>query len=215
MGVELVYYVSEDLKVPLQLPGEFPGWGGERPEPGAEAFQEYIRPLVEAGTALKKGRRIVIPQEVPAVCRLLQRRVPLPGAFRTRDGIQIVQDPVRKIIEDFDPSAHQFLPIEVLQPNKQVHEVPCFIMNVTARQDSIIDELSRVGKYTSKTLSNEEMRVSYLYKDVTVDLSKTTKYHLWREARYPGSLLLSDELWQAFKDADVKFMPSWKTKTKK
>ncbi|MEM7439200.1 MAG: hypothetical protein AAF393_06345 [Pseudomonadota bacterium] len=46
---------------------------------------------------------------------------------------------------------------------------------MTARQDSIIDELSAVAKFTSHTVSNEEMGLAFggQKKDLTLDGAKT------------------------------------------
>ena len=128
--------------------------------------------------------------------------------FKTTNGLPIVRQPAKDIIDGLDPGLHQFFPLEIKTKRGLDIEGPWFAMNVTAKQDSIV-----LGRSTTRQNPNfpETLNyVSYEAKWVTVDPAKQTGMHLWREQRFNSSLLGSDTLVDALKAAGLKFFPCFK-----
>ena len=127
------------------------------------------------------------------------------------NGIHVVSERAKDVIERFDPDLHQFFPLRLCTKRGVEIEGPWFAMNVTVRQDSIDLEKSRVQKSTRRPDKLNSFWVNSTTKDVLVDTSKLSpEIHFWREARFQGSLLGSDAFAAALKEAGVKFFPSYR-----
>ena len=96
-----------------------------------------------------------------------------------------------------------------------------FVLNVTARQDSIIDKQSSVKSvplpkqihpYVPGDHDPERMKIIHFRKNVTVDPKKQAGLNMWRERRYAGSYLISDTFFDALKSQNLRLMGSFKAK---
>ena len=156
----------------------------------------------------RSGARPLAEDQLPKVLVARKPRPSWPDMFTTTNGLPIVSQPAKDIIDGLDPGLHQFFPLEIKTKRGLDIEGPWFAMNVTAKQDSIV-----LGRSTTRQNPNfpETLNyVSYEAKWVTVDPSKQTGIHLWREQRFNMSLLGSDTLVDALKASDLKFFPCFK-----
>ncbi|NSX55129.1 imm11 family protein [Parasulfitobacter algicola] len=181
---------------------------------GFIGFEEQIPDLntrANLSSVYAEGTRKLGSDEVPKTFKLSKARDSLPASFMVQDGLYIVQKPFRDLIEQLDPGLHQFFPIEVRHRNGTPHDPPCYAINVTETRDSIVDDQSTVDKFVTDP-ENTDKRIVYFKKDITIDPSKLTNIHLWREVRYPKSLLMSDELRDALKETGLRMPRCFKAK---
>ncbi|WP_208347474.1 imm11 family protein [Pseudaestuariivita rosea] len=184
---------------------------------GFVGFEEQI-PDVSMRASLSnvyaEGTRQLVSKEIPKIFKLDKARDSLPASFMVQNGLYIVQKPFYDLIEQLDPCLHQFFPIEVRHRNGTPHDPPCYAINVTETRDSIVDQQSSVEKFVTNP-KNTDKHIIYYKKDITVDPSTISDIHLWREARYPQSLLMSDELRDALKETGLRMPRCFKAKTLK
>lgn len=189
----------------VQIPVEMPEWEDRymNPARGDEG--------VAAVGAWRDGERRSRPDELPKVLVADRPRKTWPDAFTGMNGIIVVSNRAKDVIEAFDPDLHQFF--GVLLRTKRGIEItgPWLIMNVTVRQSSIDIARSRVQTSTRRPDKLNSFWVNSTSRDVVVDTSKlSADIHFWRESAFQGSLLGSDALVSALKEADVKFFPSYR-----
>lgn len=175
----------------------------------------------EYSDVYSNGTRKLKQNEVPEELVLAKKTKLLPGGFETIASLFIVQDTVAKILENLDPGVHQFLPISLRYKSRSVPEGKYFVLNVTARQDSIVDDLSRVESvplpkqihpYIPGDHDPDRMKIIHFKKSVTVDPGKQSGLNMWREKRYAGSYLISDAFFDALKARDLRLMGSFRAK---
>lgn len=169
----------------------------------------------------RDGTRQLKPTEVPNELVLSQKRKSLPGGFKTIGSLFVIQDAVVDILQELDPDVHQFLPISLRYKGGSVPDGKFFVLNVTARQDSIIDKQSSVKSvplpkqihpYVPGDHDPERMKIIHFRKNVTVDPKKQAGLNMWRERRYAGSYLISDTFFDALKSQNLRLMGSFKAK---
>lgn len=145
--------------------------------------------------------------EVPRVLLLDGRPKRIPDIFTSENGVVVVQQPLKEVVESLDPGVHQFLPIDVQRRYKGPGpEHPCFVMHVRPVQDSIVDAESSVRPFYMYEETHEAMEFLHLT-DARFVVRKLalSGVNLWREKRFPGSMLMSDALHDALKAAGLKF----------
>lgn len=160
-------------------------------------FEKQVPDLstrAKISSVFKNGTRELEVQEVPAKLVLGKKRKALGGVFITRNGLFIINGQVRDILEGLDPNVHQFFPIEVVYKGGSKPEGDYFVLNVTAQQDSIVDEASSVKSapmpkqihpYIPGDHDPERMTITHYKKNITVRPSAQTGLNMWRKARYP------------------------------
>ncbi|WP_208347475.1 imm11 family protein [Pseudaestuariivita rosea] len=178
---------------------------------GFEEVQPDLNTRADLSNIYRYGERKLQPEEVPSLYKLRKNPTSLPSYFRVQNGLQIVQKPFRDLIQKMDSRLHQFFPIEIRHRNGTPHDTPCYAINVTETRDSIVDDQSSVEKFVTNP-NNTDKRIIEYKKDITVDPSKLSDIHLWREARYPGSLLMSDQLRDALKETGLRMPRCFKAK---
>ncbi|MEM8843294.1 MAG: DUF1629 domain-containing protein [Pseudomonadota bacterium] len=167
--------------------------------------------LGDLSDVYKKGDRLLNPEEVPRKL-VLSKNPKARGAFVSTDGIMIVPQPIKDLIEELDPGVHQFFPIEVTRHNGTALDHPCFIMNVHLHQSSIIDAESEVDCWYGCEESHERMDLPVTQKVVTLDPAGLSGVNLWRENRYRHSLMLSDALDRELRARKLKFFGRFKAR---
>lgn len=165
---------------------------------------------VSIAGAWKFGRRPLEAREMPKVLLTTRSRKVWPSAFETTNGLNVVAEDAKGIIEAFDPGTHQFFPLKL--QSKRGIEVPgpWYAMHVHVEQNSILVEQSRVS-----VNKNNPQKLCSFYSDtdpsqVFVDPARQSGLHLWREARFAGSLLGSDAFVAELNAKQIKFFPSFK-----
>ena len=189
----------------VQIPVDMPEWHKtyHNPERGAEG--------TDAVGAWRDGLRRSVFEEMPTLLVADKPRKSWRDAFTGVNGIHVVSGRAKEVIERFDPDLHQFFPVPLRTKRGEEIEGPWFMMNVTVRQDSIVMEKSRVIRSERRPDKLNDFRVTSSTKDVVVDPSRQSPdIHFWREARFQGSLLGSDDFVAALKEADLRFFPSYR-----
>jgi hypothetical protein len=169
----------------------------------------------EISGVFRSGTRRLLPEEIPERLRLEQPLKNLRDIFISDGGVLIVSRALHDLLEEMDPGVHQFSPIAVERLSTAGER---FVLNVYVKQDSIIDEQSNVRRHAGMPDNRDVMYINYLPAgnvDITLDRSKLAKVNLWREKRYPGSLLLSDELNDELKRHDLKFFVRYKSNVRR
>ncbi len=91
-------------------------------------------------------------EDVPARGILTSRHKRLPDLFTTQ-GIPTVCQEFHDIIEDLEPSVHQFFPFEIVRKNGRPVEGrgPFYLLNILNKFDSIVVAKSNVSWMQSET----------------------------------------------------------------
>jgi len=196
-----------DMQVGKVLIGtDMPEWEKRFPVPGPKGEK-----AVEIVNAWKNGTRKSLFDEMPRELITRKPRKSWPDAFQTTNGLLVVSDAAKSVLERLDPETHQFFPLSLRSKSGAEIEGPWFSMNVTATQDSILVERSRI-------LTNPRApdRLCSFYPDtkpeyVVIDSERQSGWNFWREMRFQGSLLGSDTLIEALHAENIRFFPSIKT----
>lgn len=176
----------------------FPQWG------------EGVEVTLRIADAWKTGSHPVSADDQPRVVIARKPRPKWPDMFMTTGGLLVAREPAMQIIEGLDLGLHQFFPLEIKTKRGLDVEGPWFSMVVSAKQNSILLDQSSI-RY-SRTSPDTSNNINYHDKRVTVDPSQQSGIHLWREQRFFMSLLGSDTLVAALKEAELKFYPCFKAK---
>lgn len=187
----------------VQIPVDMPEWRERFP---LSKTDEEVRYKSGITGAFKYGTRKTLPEEMPKVLVAPKPRKSWPDAFTGVNGVHVVSQKVRDIIETLDPGLHQFFPVRLETKRGVEIERPWFIMNVTERRESLVIDKSKVLIHTNTR------SIQLSLKDVTVDPSKLHGINLWRETGFSDSLMGSDALIDAFKANGTRFFPSYKAK---
>lgn len=185
------------------MEAEWIGWGHVPGEVEARRRSEVVR------NGWQNGFRRLTQDEIPDGLLLKGvKNAPELGydnawAFAT-DGALVVRDDFRKIIEDMDPSLHQFLNMPVFLKYRQ-EKIPTkddwFLLNVTYYQATVDFEKSTGLRDLSWSPDKQVIMPSR----VVLDESKLSDVNMWHEKGCRFALFLSDRLHEAIKEAGIKF----------
>jgi len=161
---------------------------------------------VEIAGIFKAGDRLLLPEETPQHLVLDRPGKHPRDIFQTHNGAMVVSQALRGLMEEMDPECHQFMPLTIdnLSDGKN-----WFILNVHAKQDSIVDEESDVEQRFEST-GKEMMGIpSFGYETIPLKLtfrkSEMRDLNLWRERRYKGYLFCSDKFEEKIRNEKLKF----------
>lgn len=198
-------YVLDTRPEGALIATEMPEWNERYP-----AFGPGFEACMRISTAWHTGEYKLEPDEFPKELIIKKPRKWYPDIFKTTGSMYVASGAAKNIIEGLDPELHQFFPLTIHTKRGLEVEGPWFAMHVTEQQDSIVKEKSMV--YLPDGSSERLHQFYYDRKDVTVDVSRQSGAHLWREYFFINSLLGSDELINALKAADMKFFRRFKAK---
>ena len=199
----MAYVVEIPLIEPHSQIGDFPGW---------EERISDLDYLAEIAGVFKDGNRQLRQDEIAEILLLEGEARPLPCAFTSSDGVIIIQQPIRDVLEALDPGVHQIVPIDVWFEDGTKAKHPCFVLNIHVHQSSIIDEKSDVRPHVGYKETRDIMFISHARKNITLDRAKLSSINLWRERRYPESILMSDTLNAELASKKLDFFEMWKAK---
>ncbi|THH38284.1 hypothetical protein E4Z66_01555 [Aliishimia ponticola] len=194
----------------VQIPTEMREWEERFPVGSPNVDQSITDRGLNAVHCWRDAKGPNNAEDMPKVLLAERARKTWPDAFTTTNGLYVVSGAAKHVIEGLDPGIHQFFPLKIQTKRGIDIPGPWFAMNVHVKQDSIVMEKSRVNKSQRKPDELSRFWGDTKDGDVVVDPAKQSGIHLWREARFIGSLLASDELIAAFKVQGVKFFPSFK-----
>ncbi|MEL6999592.1 MAG: DUF1629 domain-containing protein [Pseudomonadota bacterium] len=198
-------YVFDPYSARNTVGTEAPEWKARFPYIGEES-----KLTGEIVGAFRSGERRTLPEEMPQLLVADKPRKAWPDIFKTTNGLMVARAPVRDVLERFDPEVHQFFPVSFRTKRGLDIEGPWFTVNVTAKQDSIIVERSRVNINQRAPDRLCSFYSSSTTKDVVVDPARQSGLHFWREARFSRSLLGSDTLVKELKAQKLRFFPSFR-----
>jgi hypothetical protein len=203
----MTYFVVGPLQAPYQIYSDMSAWDAKVPD---------IDRRVQISRIWQEGIGLLNPLEMPDFLQLEGHRKSLPDVFFSYGGILICSGKTRRILEEFDPGLHQFIPIRVILKSGQDAPGEHFILNVHHTLDTIIDEKTKATKFTATLPDNPSrhlmsLRLSAEHSGgVGVDKSKLTSAHLWREKAYPGIFMMSDSLNKRLGEAGIRFLKAIK-----
>lgn len=175
---------------------------GKYPEFEERVSREEHRISVDAW---KHGDHQLKPEQVPKKLILFKPRKNLRDAFRSLNGISVVSDAMREVIETLDPGLHQFFPIQVEFPRGKLPEKKYNVIIISTKKKTIIPELSEVdGPRYGKFYSVVEYRKDVSFAPVCRDGA-----HMWREEGFRNEHFISDELAAAIKAKELKYLKHW------
>lgn len=178
----------------------------ERFPPVGDKMEESMR----ITRAWKTGNTKLSAEQFPKKLVAQKPRKSWPDMFKTAGGLMIASGKAKDIIDGLDTGLHQFFPLKIHTKRGLEVTGPWFAMNVTEQQNSIVLEKTRF--FRSPSAPEYLHSFAHEHKDVTVDPSRQSGVNLWREYSFQGSLLGSDALFEALKDAGLKFYHRYKAK---
>ena len=154
-----------------------------------------------------EGLSQLTAEQVPKKIKItgLRKTAKLPDAFRVLNGLPLVSDPLRNIIEQLDPKLHQFFPVEVALPAGREPDTGYNVFIVTTKKRTIMPELSDVSgpsRWGSYNLQSPGSNVSF-------SPECREGAHIWREERFRGQLFMSDELEAAMRSEELNYLKYW------
>ncbi|MBL0375290.1 hypothetical protein JJB09_25065 [Rhizobium sp. KVB221] len=167
-----------------------------------------IHARAKVAGVFKNGERLLKSEEAPEHLVLDKPRARLRDIFKTHNGALVVSEKLRALMEEMDPDLHQFMPVSI---DNRVEPGRWFILNVHAKQDSVIDDQSDVRPNSgSPANSHEIMYFKYFpaqkgHINATINSARLGGLHVWRERRYPDSLLVSDAFHAELKRRKIEF----------
>lgn len=188
------------------VPFDMPEWQDRHP---ISKTREEALDAIRIQNGWMDGASALNAEDMPKVLIAQKPRKTWPDAMQVGGGLTVVSDRARAIIEAFDPDVHQFFELRLETKRGVEIQGPWFAMNVTVHQESIVMDRRSSISYSEQNPKKLNY-VRYERKLVMVDPSKQSGVHLWREERFIGSFLCSDSLMAAFKEAGIKFFPSFK-----
>lgn len=190
-------FIATDM---VEWKERFPSWG-----PRSEVTARIV-------DGWRSGARKLEAEQMPRVLIAEKPRKSWPDMFMTKNGLIVIRDAVKSIVEAYDPQIHQFFPLKLETKRGLDIEGPWFAMNVTEQFETIVIKDSIVNGVGGMTELNS---ISYSYRNVTVNPACQPDVHLWRERTFFNSMFASDELIGAVKAAELKIFPYFKAKTLK
>ncbi|WP_193370427.1 imm11 family protein [Pelagibius marinus] len=176
----------------------------------AQKFQPLIEweRLPERGAPRIWGGVALMEEQVPKRGILKSKHKRLPDVFPFKGGL-VVCDAFREIVEDLEPTVHQFFPFSVISKRGQPvpGNTPYYVLNVTRKLDAILVSRSNV------TWMDVDQRLAAGEKflipgrgplQLVMSRPKIAGNHAWRGDRVFGTdLYFSDGLVSAIEDAGL------------
>ncbi len=175
--------------------------------PVGDAAQKTL----EIVNALRSGTRTLIAEEVPKLLVPDTNKKEWADAFMTINGMLVVRDVVRKILQRLDPEVHQFFPLTFQTKRGLQIEGPWFVLNITAKQDSVLIAASKVRINPNFPDTLCTFLANPKSEDIVVDPSRQSGVNLWREERFSfySQLFCSDAVIDEMEERGLRFFKSY------
>ncbi|MEL6620553.1 MAG: DUF1629 domain-containing protein [Pseudomonadota bacterium] len=155
------------------------------------------------GRFVREGEGIADPADAPTELAFMVGTSDLKQ-FLSVEFLWLVKQPVKDLIEELDPTLHQFISLRVTDHTGTPFDKGLWWMLIVHhRQASIVDELtnSYPGQEAKRTRARMILKQSG---KITMDGSNlAANVHLWREERYGSALFMSDLLYGRLEDMGV------------
>ena len=196
----MVHIIKITYNRPFQQDGSYEEYQNTHPD---------LNQRVKFISAWRDGEDIgkLTSKQVPKNIKItgLRKAATLPDAFRVINGLPLVSDSLRNLIEQMDPGIHQFFPVELTLPAGRKLKTGFNVIIVTTKKKTILPEISDVSgpRYGSAySLKSPGSKVVF-------SPSCLVGAHMWREIGYRGRLFISNELESAIRSKGLKFMKCW------
>ncbi len=143
------------------------------------------------------GLRATIPEEVFPKRLILVSGASIPDRVFA-PGSTVVSDRFRRVVEEFDPGIHQFVPVEVLYPDGRVHPGgPRFFMILRNAVNAVHEDSGRL-EVMKGTVSWAAHEIPILIRGILdtkpfdVDAKIVSHLGLWRDVRMSNYVFASD-----------------------
>jgi len=177
-------------------------------------FEKFIR---ELGTATNPEKPPISPIEPHEPPRWFETRKPysaLGSLIELNNRMLAVDEPLKEIIERFEPAVHQFFPIEIRMPRGKTFPRGFYTLVIGRYLDSFSPQDSREGSWRA------DGQTHYFYEQTKRGITglafKKSIFngaHLWRERRFSNFLTcFSDELQAAIAESGLRTPPMYKMK---
>jgi hypothetical protein len=151
--------------------------------------------VFEAGD-LNLGRAIK-PEHVPTKVQWEgPKNRKLPDALYGRS-LLLVSDPLKDLIDGFEPSLHQFFPIDVFFKSSGELAKKMYFLNICTRLDSVDQEL------TTCELQSGRMWRPDLGGELVFNLEQIGNHHLWHDQHIFKGWMISDAQHDAMVEAKI------------
>jgi len=164
---------------------------------------------------LTNGRRFPVPDKPFKAQFVHEQTESLVDIVDTTFGVGLSQK-VIDMIESIEPSVHQYLPFEFLNPDGSTYHEKRRLLNITTREETVRTEESNVAwspvnEYVPRRFG--DITVNGGKRHTIIDHQKAAGRALWVEWRYravPSGLgfMVSDRLWTMLQNAGVR---GWST----
>lgn len=187
----------------------------EMPPPEKARFGgDALDYLHHVAQKFRGGRGIVEDDEKPAELRTEKTYKELGDLMMIVDGLLVVSEPFKDIVEATEPGAHQFWPMRFVAPRDKPYDATLFAMVIGTRLDSFSESESDPASFTMMDgypladYANPK-RVSGL----ALSKSEIGDRHLWRESRLYGlDIFLSDALMARLRERNMKLPKMFQVK---
>ena len=189
------------------LVGDYPGLEAYIEETGAH---DQDPPLYDVW---KKGSRCVTPEEMPSNYHLHPKRNKnFADAFCIRNGIIVVSDRMKSLIEGLDPDLHQFFPINIIYRNGERSSKRYFTMHVTASKPTIFMNQPAVQQRSYAGIEYVHFVEPMSKVDpVIVNDEIAEGVHLWRDDFSKRTCFVSKKLLDEVKAQNLIFFRTYPT----
>lgn len=152
---------------------------------------------------LMSGWRWQMPDE-PFRISLARDEGPLVDIINGGFGAWAISQRVIDMIEALEPKVHQYLPLELLQPDGSVHPDRRWLLNICSRADVVDVERSNT-QWMAPPMSHKFMDAPG-ERRLVVRCEEASRRALWSEWRYHGAQreFASDALWTLLREAGVR-----------
>ena len=181
-----------------------PNWHPTNEDAEYEALD--IKDRVAHGRIWSYGLRLLKAGETPKSLTIEKKNTPnqIADIFASSNHLTLVSSRMRDLMTKFDPDLHQYVPVELFYKDGNPVEKDWYILNITARKQSIILPLSDVRVTSHASVSFRQTQNIALFSPKAID-----GVHVWRENSMTNDLFISEDFYKAVKDAGMKFLPTW------
>lgn len=143
------------------------------------------------------GLRATIPEDALPKQLFLVSGASIPE-YIFAPGSEVVSDRFRRVVEEFDPGVHQFVPVEVSYPDGRVHpggsRFFMFLRNAVNAIHEDSGELEVMKGSRSLAAHETPIRIRGLFNRMPFDVEAKIVSHLglWRDVRMPEYVFASD-----------------------
>jgi len=150
------------------------------------AFDELLR-------ANLKGTRKLKAEELPKEFRV-ERREKIPNIFRISDGVTVVSEPMKAVIERVDPNTHQFFPIKIIDKRGEETRESYFLFHFFVHKKALVEGQAAIEDRSYNGVGYRAFNTVVAKNDpLKLRASSLEGAHFWRSEEFPKNYFVSAE----------------------